>query len=467
MKALEAAIERAAQDPERPVYHFRPPARWMNDPNGTLYYRGWHHLFYQLNPIGAEWNHMHWGHARSRDLVNWEHLPIALWPSRDKGEDHCFSGGAVLGPDGRPRLFYTSIGRRDPEQWMAIPEDEELVRWRKYEHNPVLTLAVHGGVRVAEWRDPFLFTAGGTTYMVCGGNLRGRGGAAAVQLYEAAGAELTRWRYRGVVFEYRNQDVYNFECPNLFPLDGRWVLLVSPHRPCEYFVGSLDLRRARFEPFAQGTLDAGDAYASNVSRDAGGRVILWLWGRTRTDPKKGWNGVMVLPRILRIGEDGYLRQRPAEEFTQLRGQEVRFGPATLGAAPLALSPRLAGDTLDVEARFELGTARRVGLRLRCPSGGGRAGSGVAVTYDTGGFLSAGATRVFLGRDARLALRVLLDKRVMEVYANGGERALFSAIDARPEDTAMEAFAEGGQARLLELTGWPMRPARFSFERFRA
>lgn len=187
-QALQAAIDRAEQDPERPVYHFRPPAQWMNDPNGTIYYRGWHHLFYQLNPFGAEWNHMHWGHARSRDLVNWEHLPIALGPSREKGEEHVFSGGAVPGPDGRPRLFYTSIGRRDPEQWMAIPEDEELVHWRKYERNPVLTLAVHGGVRVAEWRDPFLFTAGGTTFMVCGGNRLARGGAAAVQLYEAADA---------------------------------------------------------------------------------------------------------------------------------------------------------------------------------------------------------------------------------------------------------------------------------------
>lgn len=66
----------------------------------------------------------------------------------------------------------------------------------------------------------------------------------------------------------------------------------------------------------------------------------------------------------------------------------------------------------------------------------------------------------------MALRVLLDKRVLEVYANDGERALFTALDVRPEDRGVEAFAEGGQARLIELAGWPMRPARFSFERFR-
>lgn len=67
----------------------------------------------------------------------------------------------------------------------------------------------------------------------------------------------------------------------------------------------------------------------------------------------------------------------------------------------------------------------------------------------------------------MTLRILLDKRVLEVYANDGERALFTALDARPEDRAVEAFAEGGQARLIELSGWSMRPARFSLERFRS
>ena len=81
--SLRAAVGLAARDPERPVYHFRPPANWTNDPNGTIYYKGWHHLFYQLNPTAPRGGNQHWGHARSRDLVNWEHLPIALWPLTD------------------------------------------------------------------------------------------------------------------------------------------------------------------------------------------------------------------------------------------------------------------------------------------------------------------------------------------------------------------------------------------------
>ena len=89
---------------------------------------------------------------------------------------------------------------------------------------------------------------------------------------------------------------------------------MSPQQPCEYFIGDLDLAERRFIPDTHGVLDAGNAYASNISVDDRGRTILWLWGRTNTAPEKGWNGVMVLPRILSIGADGLLRQEPAPEF---------------------------------------------------------------------------------------------------------------------------------------------------------
>jgi len=54
------------------LYHFRPLANWANDPNATIIYKGWSHLFYQLNRFAANGGSQHWGSARSRDLVNWE-----------------------------------------------------------------------------------------------------------------------------------------------------------------------------------------------------------------------------------------------------------------------------------------------------------------------------------------------------------------------------------------------------------
>lgn len=53
----------------------------MNDPNGLIYYKGKYHLFYQFYPYGPYWSAMHWGHAISDDLLNWEYLPVALAPS--------------------------------------------------------------------------------------------------------------------------------------------------------------------------------------------------------------------------------------------------------------------------------------------------------------------------------------------------------------------------------------------------
>ena len=463
MNSDRAAISKAESDPTRPVYHFHPPANWNNDPNGTVWYKGWHHLFYQHNPYGAVWGHMHWGHARSRDLVNWEHLPIALWPSKEKGEEHVFSGAAIAGPDGRPWLFYTSIGDRPPEQWLAIPDDDDLIKWKKHPANPILTPAIHGAVKVNEWRDPFLFREAATAYMVCGGNLQETGGRAAVQLYEATSESLTRWKYRGPVFEYRDREVYNIECPNLFRLGAKWVLLISPEKPCEYFVGDLDFARAKFIPETHGILDAGRSYASNISFDNRGRCILWLWGRTDTNPVRGWNNVMALPRILSIGADGYLRQSPAPEFESLR-REVKTIPAMeLNNGPVSLSDQVSGDCLEFEAEFAAGGATSMGLNVRCGPAGR---SGLKIAFDpTNGTLSAGDARTSVSRSKTVRLRGFLDKRAVEVYANDGEAAIFTTTDAGPEATGLEVFAAGGAARLAYLKVWPLKPAGFSLDLF--
>jgi beta-fructofuranosidase len=478
-QAVLDAVPKAESDPERPVYHFHPPANWTNDPNGTLYYRGWHHLFYQLNPFAARIGSQHWGHARSRDLVNWEHLPIAIWPSQDRGERAIFSGGAVIAGDGRPRLIYTSIGQPQPEQWMVIPKDEDLFYWEKYPGNPVLTQAAHINGPIAQWRDPFLFKKDGAAYMVCGGGTSA--GRAQVQLYRAVKSDMTEWKHLGPIFQHLDRDVRNFECPNLFPLDGKFVLIVSPNRVCEYWIGDLDAGKMQFSPTAHGALDTGDAYASNISVDDKGRTLLWLWGRTNTPPERGWGSVIAMPRSLSIGPDGYLQQKPVTEFQTLRGTVKEFPGAALDKpSPLA---GVASDCAEIEAEFSgLGT---YGLELR-RSAEGKPGIVVSVQ---GAYLNVGNARTFIGNAERHRIRIFLDKRCIEVYVDDGVAAVYNWFDAGINDLGMALFGQPAPVRALppsasgrnggagvpdrnappkleSLRIWPMQAARFDLSRFK-
>src|SRR6476469_2314912 len=116
-----AAASGSYQERYRPQYHFTPAANWMNDPNGLVFYDGEYHLFYQFNPSGIKWGHMSWGHAVSRDLKHWEHLPVAI---PEANGVMAFSGSAVVdwhdtsgfGRDGKPPLVAIYTGHRATNQ---------------------------------------------------------------------------------------------------------------------------------------------------------------------------------------------------------------------------------------------------------------------------------------------------------------------------------------------------------------
>ena len=87
--------------------HLKAPGNWINDPNGFIYYEGKYHLFYQHFPYAPMWGTMHWGHAVSTDLVQWQHEKIALFPTKNYDRNGVFSGSAVE-KDGKMYLYYTA-----------------------------------------------------------------------------------------------------------------------------------------------------------------------------------------------------------------------------------------------------------------------------------------------------------------------------------------------------------------------
>lgn len=316
----------------RPIYHFTPEKNWMNDPNGVCYYKGEYHLFYQYNPGGADWGNLHWGHAKSPDLVHWERLEPALAPSNEKGEVHCFSG-CISVDGGEPLLWYTSVGdgernsRVGAEQWLAVTKDD-MRTFEKYPDNPMLT-AKDNGVSVLEWRDPYIVSHDGVYYMVLGASYAEKG---CVLIYTSE--DRIHWTYRNILLKTEKDDL-SWECPNLLFFGDTAVLCVSPYQAPVYYAGTMN-RDLTMTATGFGQIDYGGFegfYAPNSFLDGNGRHIMigWMPEASRDDCAVGadWRGVQSLPRILSWENNG-LRMGPAEELRLLRKKGETTENLTVG-----------------------------------------------------------------------------------------------------------------------------------------
>ncbi|MDP6545940.1 MAG: GH32 C-terminal domain-containing protein [Phycisphaerae bacterium] len=463
-EAVKTAIPLAEKDTSRPVYHFRPPAQWMNDICGAIFYKGYYHIFYQYNPFsGDRWgyNYSLWAHARSRDLVHWEELDWALLPMVGRSETRCNSGCVTLDGNGRPMLFYTFVyakryaPHRTPkrEQWAAIACDEDLIKWKRIKENPILAAGmngvpanVHGG-----WSDPFVFRSKGrafVTFKSCGGLVG-----------EAQNKELTKWKYAG------KMDGVSGECPNFFPLQDRWVLIRSTH-PLSYIVGDFDAKAISFKKSGvAGIVDYGfgknppkdrswtrGLYGTNAFVDKDGRRILvgWICG---FKPKRGWNGCMSLPRVLTLDKARRLVQTPAPELKKLRAKHREIKGLKVDSKSELLKD-IKGDTLEIIAQFTNADAGAFGLKVRQSEDGN---SAITIRYADGKLNVAGTELPLkLGEDKTLKLHVFIDKSVLEVFINDGATSVTRVDYPGDKDLGVSVFAENGAATLKSLDAWHMK-----------
>ncbi len=344
--SVQAKAKEIRNDPTRPRYHALAPAFWMNDPNGPILFNNEIHVFYQYHPFGPKWNTMHWGHMKTKDLVHWENLPIAFRPSFEKGENHCFSGSCVVGPEGRATAIYTSIGNRPPEQWIAIAS-EDMLRWEKYENNPVMDMEMHeeSGLVIQDWRDPYAWKSKDMYYCVIGGHIVDgkcpQGRNPSVFLYKSH--DLRNWvfvnpltskfiRGKEVVHADDVNLAKNWECPNLFKLSAtkdKWMLIVSPHDVIPYSVGSFE--ENVFKPKKWHILDYGRKfYAPNSLIDHKNRNIVIGWVKTHNE--KNWNGCFSLPREITLNADQEtVSALPIPEISQLRGPHLKIKGVDISA----------------------------------------------------------------------------------------------------------------------------------------
>lgn len=430
-------------EPYRGQFHFSSRSGWMNDPNGSFYYRGQYHLFYQHNPHGLAWDTMHWGHAVSPDLVHWTQKPVALEPGVHAG--NLWSGNGIVdtrnvtglrsGPDDPILLFSGTNGVVVHYSLDGARTFQTFDRGRE--------VIDTGDV---ESRDPKVFWHAPTQRWVL--VLWVAGG---VNLYSST--DLLRWEFRS-----RFTADWLFECPDMFqlPVDGnpasqRWVLAGA--RNNAYVLGDFDgttftpTSGVQRQDFGGGAAESPFYASQTFTGDPAGRVVQTAWqGGNRGGT---WTGNLSFPAQLglRTFPDGIrLTRDPIGELATLRRDPYSLGAQTLrpGANPLA---SLRADTYELTAEFDLAgaTASRFGFRLHTRADGS---FDREVGYDRAARTLYGVPLAPVGD--RLRVRILVDRGQLEIFGADGGFSFTDNVnfDSSAGSQGISLFTEGGTVRLV-------------------
>lgn len=448
MRRLKEGVNKLTELPYRPEYHFLPPALWMNDPNGTIWVNGEYHLFYQHNPFKNRWGSIHWGHAKSKDLVHWEHLPIALAPLRDKGEKHCFSGCCVM-DEGIPKILYTKIGRitdvvHGAETWMAIGS-KDLVDWKRYADNPVMDEYIHMDEKVRHWRDPYVWKEGIEWFCVQGGHHRFKR-RGCVFLYKSE--NLIDWEYLGVLYKGTKQQGWNFECPNFLKLKDKCMLIVSPHGKVIYGIG--EYQEQRFKPNYWHFLDHGkNFYATNTLKDGRNRWIVFGWIKGGGN---GWKGCLSLPRVINIDDSGSLLMKPIPELEVLRKGHYHEEDFILEPDQEKVLDNIEHNCLEIKAEVILEENTFFGFLLE----GGKEEVLIGFDNNTQEIITSEDKGKILDKHHQANLMIFhlfLDKSVIELFLNYHECITGHYYPKIVKKFNIRLIAKNGNATIKKLDYW--------------
>jgi fructan beta-fructosidase len=476
------------QEKYRPQFHFSPEAHWMNDPNGLVYSEGEYHLFYQYYPDSTVWGPMHWGHAVSKDLIHWEHLPVALYPD---SLGYIFSGSAVLdasntsgfGSGGKsPLVAIFTYHNPDLEkkgskvfqnQGIAFSNDKGRT-WTKYSRNPVLK---NPGIR--DFRDPKMFWYSETKKweLIMAVNDR-------VHIYSSP--DMKKWTLESEFGMGTGAHGGVWECPDLFPLKiagsdiTKWIMLVSinPGGPnsgsaTQYFIGNFDGHKFVPDDTDVRWLDWGrDNYAgvtwSDIPEADGRRIFIgWMsnWKYATVVPTTVWRSASTIPReISLIHENGHyaVTSNPVREFEDLwkasdtvnikpesftGEKEISSGLIPLMQSQLIFDFKLSDirvDTLGIilennlKERFIIGysTIKKQFYTDRRASGN----SGFSNE-----FASVSTAPYIAGNNLRLTL--LVDASSVELFVDDGRLVMTNLVFPTEKFTLLKIFSKGGTGLL--------------------
>lgn len=482
----------------RPQFHFSPPAHWMNDPNGMVYYEGEYHLFYQYYPNDIVWGPMHWAHAVSKDLVYWKNLPIALYPD---SLGYIFSGSAIVdwkntsgfGKNGKAPLvaMFThhnpeveKKGGIDVEKQSIAYSNDNGRTWTKYAGNPVIP---NPGIR--DFRDTKVFWHEKTKqWMVV------LAAQKEVQFY--ASPDLKHWKYLSSFGADQGSHNGVWECPDIFPLTvpgsktEKWVLLVSLGTGAtnggsgtQYFVGDFDEKGFTNSNAADKVMwiDYGrDNYAGVTWFNAPDKQRIFLgwmsnWQYATKVPTTTWRSANTLPRTFSLQSTPQglrLKTLPVANLTKLRSNSYSL-PAQKLSASLDLSQKSGFKPsqleLDLEVLLPEGQKVTWGLELRNSKGEkysvGFDGANQQFFSDrknagNSDFSTDFAQKIHLAprenQDRRMKMHLFFDVSSVELFADDGSVVLTDLFFPAQPFSSIILFCEGGEIELKKAQMWELK-----------
>ncbi len=443
---------------ERPRFHVTGGIGWINDPNGFAPYRGEYHLFYQYYPYDTKWGPMHWGHIKTKDFIHWDRLPVALAPDADYDKDGIWSGGAVETPDGKHLLMYTAQrcvrranGKIDnfQTQCIAIGDGVDYV---KYEGNPVISGdQVPGGGSIHDFRDPHIWYEDGMYWVVIGNRSADKSGT--ILLYKSEDA--IHWEFVNNVASCHNQYGKMWECPDLFPLDGKHVLFTSPQEMrsvgLEFhsgnaniaIIGNLDEQTHHMSRDTVQAVDYGlDFYAMQTLQTYDNRRVMigWMqnWETSGSRPANmRFMGQMTLPRELFL-RNGRLCQRPVREIEDCRQVHIAYKNVLMtGDTSLqGISGRFIDMTVTIRPGNESSMYRWFRINVardgeHCTSIRFKPATSILRIDRSNSGLPCDIVNVrefpVFSKNGELKLRIIMDRYSVEIFVNDGEQAASSVI----------------------------------------
>ncbi len=462
-------------DPQRPRYHFLPPANWMNDPNGLIQWGDTFHLFYQYNPAGAYHRQIHWGHATSYDLVYWQHQPLALTPTPGGADaDGCWSGCAI-DDHGTPTLIYTGFRLPDEQKPCLAVSYDGLQTWQKWS-TPIISTPPPN-LDLLGFRDHTVWYEHGLWHMLIGSGIRGQGGA--VLLYRSP--DLRHWEYGGPLLigdATQFHPIWTglfWECPDFFMLSNQQVLICSVWDQRPYYTIAMigHYHNGCFTPHTTHKLDYGDAhfYAPQTMQIRDGRRIMFGWimegRREEAVLEAGWAGVMTLPREVRFTNDGHVVTLPVSEIQQLRQREVQVPPHRVMPNELQWMP-VQGTQLEIELTLHPPQRGTCSILLRANPDGSEA---TVLRYDRQTatltldrrrssligdvWRDAHHAPLTLNKDEPLALHIFLDASVIEVFANNRRSITSRIYPVHPDSLGIAIATETDPLDVLSFRAWQM------------